>query len=519
MHMRKNTIRVLTIVASGLLVAAISLATLVVVDIMRIGNENARILAEETEIVMSMNLYELQEQWENREHLLESGAISGDAIVLVAELIGVRQAEITALEIETEELRRLAQSTPTPRTTPPPRPNLSAWPILPTTPEPPPTPAPTPIPVPVPSPVPTPPPTSDSASTPESTPTPTPSPEPTPTPTPPPTPPGATAINPLTGRPMREELVGVRPLAISLGNAPANSTLPINGVSNADIIYEVPMEGQVTRMVGIFTDYNNLQTTGSIRSARYYIASIAESHDAIFVSAGQSFLARDFIPARGIDWISAVGGNSAHRQMFDRNQNRIPGRTVLDYHSVVTDGERISAQLPTFDFRLRHGAGFNAGLNFSDNATPEGETANSVTVRFSSFKSSMFTFDANRGVYHMIQGHGDTFSYFVDANDNTWVEFANLLLLYTRVAASPSDAGSAAEANALREVDVLTGVAGGTGYFVNGGSIIPIRWSRDGHTAPFVYTHEDGRPLYLGRGMTYVAFVPDNEDVGSVTVG
>jgi hypothetical protein len=316
--------------------------------------------------------------------------------------------------------------------------------------------------------------------------------------------------NRLTGRPMPEILVNRRPLAISLGNAPAAATLPINGVASADIIYEVPLEGNVTRMIGIFSHPDSIPQVGSIRSARYYIANIAESYDAILVSAGRSFLARDHIPARNIDWVNAVEGTVAHRQMFNRNRDRIPGRTIDNYHSVVTRGSLVSRLLPTYGFRLSHNSGFNNRLTFTDNATPAGgAVANEINVVFSPFKSSAFTFDTARGVYHMRQSHGTAVSNFVDANNNARVEFANLIILRTRVEASPADAVPPLESNRLREVDTLTNISGtGTGYFVHGGRQIPINWERPNHTSPFIYTLRDGTPLNLGRGTTYVALVP-----------
>jgi hypothetical protein len=56
-------------------------------------------------------------------------------------------------------------------------------------------------------------------------------------------------------------------------------------------------------------------------------------------------------------------------------------------------------------------------------------------------------------------------------------------------------------------------VGSGKGYFACGGKIVPILWSRNTETAPFVYTLEDGTPVELGIGKTYVGIIPKGSPV------
>jgi len=318
------------------------------------------------------------------------------------------------------------------------------------------------------------------------------------------------AISPLTGLPIPQNMANRRPLAISLGNAPL-ATMPLNGVSRADIIYEVPLQGNVTRIIALFQDTSNLPQIGSVRSARYYIAQIARSHNAILVSVGGNFLSEETIEREQITWINA---NAANRgQMFTVNQGRIPGRTLDPYISRVTSGELINRHLPNFGFTLTHN--FNNRLSFVDNATPSGGTAtNNVNIRFTPSKTSTFTFDSARGVYHMRQAINGNNRDFIDANNGAQVEFTNLIILRTDVTASDDPRINEVGADRLR---VVRTTGSGTGYFVNGGRRVPINWSRADYEAPFVYTLQNGTPLNLGRGTTYVAFVPLQGQGGNVT--
>ena len=45
----------------------------------------------------------------------------------------------------------------------------------------------------------------------------------------------------------------------------------------------------------------------------------------------------------------------------------------------------------------------------------------------------------------------------------------------------------------------------GDGYFCCGGACAPIRWQRNGLSDSFHYTLENGAPLALGVGRTFVA--------------
>ncbi len=75
-------------------------------------------------------------------------------------------------------------------------------------------------------------------------------------------------VNKLTGEETTEELAGIRPIAMMINNIKAAT--PQQGISLADVMYEVLAEGGITRLLCLFTDYASLPETGSIRSSRDY---------------------------------------------------------------------------------------------------------------------------------------------------------------------------------------------------------------------------------------------------------
>lgn len=85
---------------------------------------------------------------------------------------------------------------------------------------------------------------------------------------------------------MGKEWVNRRPVAIMLNNL--KEALPQLGQSQADVIYEVPAEGGITRMLAVYQSLDGVGKIGSIRSARPYYLELALGHDAIYIHAGGS---------------------------------------------------------------------------------------------------------------------------------------------------------------------------------------------------------------------------------------
>ena len=114
--------------------------------------------------------------------------------------------------------------------------------------------------------------------------------------------------HPLTGVGMDEDLSRLRPVAVMINDLKAAQ--PQLGVSQADIIYEMPAEGGITRMVALFQSLDGVGNLGSIRSTRAYYLELALGHDALLVHAGGSPEAYKDIPAWGVDNMDGVNGGS-----------------------------------------------------------------------------------------------------------------------------------------------------------------------------------------------------------------
>lgn len=324
----------------------------------------------------------------------------------------------------------------------------------------------------------------------------TPTPTPKPTQTPEPTPTEPLYRSQFNGSPL-DAPDNTRPFAVMINNI--NVAQPQCGVSDADIVYEVLAEGGITRMMAIFSHIKDAGTIGSMRSIRTYYVDIAMSYGAVAVHAGYSMQAHERITSNGVNNIDGVTGSYASGT-FWRDKSR---QKYGVEHSLFTAGDKLWSCAESLGYKLTVDDGYETGLSFADNGTPaSGEAANTVEVNFAGAKKTDFTYDPATALYSGAQ-YG---SAYIDGNTGNTMTFTNLMVL--KADTKTIDSYGRLDVN-------LTG--SGSGYFVCGGKYVPITWARAGLQDHFTYALEDGTPLTLGAGKTYIAIVPTG--TGTATFG
>ena len=299
--------------------------------------------------------------------------------------------------------------------------------------------------------------------------------------------------NPLTGEATDRDISQMRPWAVVFNNI--RVALPQNGIGQADIIYEMPVEGGITRILAVFQDIEDVGEIGPVRSARNYFTDIALGHDALFVHAGGSPQAYVAIRDRSVDNIDGVNG---HGREFYRDRER-SRRAGLE-HSMMTTDELLLEHIDSYNYRREHSSDFYTGLAFRVGSTLEaGQPAHTVSVRFSNTKTGVFDFDSATGLYGISQYNQP----HIDGITGEQLQVTNVLVLFADFRSIDNEGRLGVNLN-----------LGGEGYFITGGQAMPIRWSKAGYDAPFLYTLLDGSPLELSVGRSYVNIV--NLNTGEV---
>ena len=171
----------------------------------------------------------------------------------------------------------------------------------------------------------------------------------------------------------------------------------------------------------------------------------------------------------------------------------------------MLDVPLIDGYAERYNFRTAHKDGYEAPFAFDDREERTGDAAESVEIRFSggSSKLTSFAFDAQTKLYTVSQ-YG---AVMTDSLTGSAVTVRNVITVKTDITRIPGDSEGRLQA-------VLAG--SGEGLHICDGVARSIRWSRASDTSPWSFTLEDGTPLTLGSGVTYIVLLPKN---GTVELG
>ena len=299
-------------------------------------------------------------------------------------------------------------------------------------------------------------------------------------------------VNPLTGE-ILDAPSDARPFALMINNS--KDALPHCGTGEADVVYETCVEGGMTRFMAIFTDPASVPTIGSIRSARPPYIGFVQSVDAIYSSAGAAQNVLNMISSAGVDYINGLYYDGSY---FYRDSARLNAGYDLE-HTMFIKGENILKLAQEQGLRTTRKEDQVYGFVFDDEAVPSGQSANTVTISFTSGgKTTTCSYDTEKDGYTLVQYGID----YIDGNTNEQILFSNVLVL---------EASRSILSNGIH-VQMET-VGEGPGYLCRDGQMIPITWSRESETAPYVYKTAEGTDVLFATGSTYIAVIADGAPV------
>lgn len=295
-----------------------------------------------------------------------------------------------------------------------------------------------------------------------------------------------TGINSLTGLPIDESKANNRPIAIMINNY--HGAQPLHGVSEADIMFECPAEGGITRLLSVFKDYEKVPTIGSVRSSRPYFIDLAKSLDAIYVHLGGSTHAYEKLNSGYIDSIDLISlGQFMWRDSARRSKLGLE-------HSAMTSGEKLVEAVKFKGYKTQIDPKFKNTLNFGEKSQVlDGQDVKEVSAIFSDYKRTTFTYDAQKQTYLISQFKGPQ----IDGNINEQNSKQNVIFLDVN--------GQKIDNSKLLS---LTTTGEGTGKYFSGGKCVDIKWSRSEGANSFKFFTTDNQALIMMPGKIYVCVLP-----------
>ena len=334
--------------------------------------------------------------------------------------------------------------------------------------------------------------------------------------------------NVLTGEAQDEDYpVGQRITGIMVNNITV--ARPQRGLSRAQMLFEIKVEGGITRFMALFNDYNDIEEIGPIRSGRDQFFQLLLPWQGLYVHEGESVFMRQYATEYEYGLLNNNDGANGYRDYNRVNwQGLTHGNGLALEHTMYTSGENIKAYIEdndvdmnrdynsTFfnfvDYRTNEVRDLSNSLDsaYSDKYGPVVQNGEYVAITHSQSYKTRFLYDAASTTYKMQQYYSTDGSWrdTIDEEYNEQLAFTNLVILYTDMAAYPGDSHD------IQNVDYGNG---GIGYYCYGGKIEKIYWQKGTplEALRLYYLTEDGQcsdqQLDVNIGKSYVTVVDIDE--------
>ena len=329
--------------------------------------------------------------------------------------------------------------------------------------------------------------------------------------------------NVLTGEPQDADYKDQRITAVMVNNIVA--ARPQRGLSKADILFEIKVEGGITRFMPMFTDYEDIGEIGPVRSGRDQFFRLILPWQALYIHEGQSVVMQQYAidfsygnlnnndGAQGyrdygrINWAGASynSGNLALEHTMYTNSDNIA--EYIENNSVDMDRTYNSTFFNFVDYRTGETRDLSNSIDsaYSDKYGPIVGDGEYIEIEHSPSYKTRFIYDSASNTYKMQQNYSDgQWRDTIDeAADNTVLTFPNVIVLYTDIHTYPGH-----EATDLQYAEYAWG---GVGYYCYGGKCEKIYWQKGTplEALRLYYLTEDGQcsdtPVEINIGKSYVA--------------
>ena len=290
-----------------------------------------------------------------------------------------------------------------------------------------------------------------------------------------------------------------RPIAVMINNH--NDARPYHsGLQKAQVVYEIIVEGGITRMMAVFKD-QSLDRIGPVRSSRHYYLDYAMENDAIYVHWGWSPQAQSDISTYGINNL-----NGLYDSGFSRDESLI-GVVNLE-HTAITSTQGIIDAANTKGYRMEYEGDVKESLPFKysikeinlkpkEKEESDAIVANNISIPYSYYMTSSYKYDS-KNKYYLRYANDEEHKDYITGEQ---YHFKNIIIVkmsnYTMDSYGRQD---------------IDNVGSGTGYFITNGYARPITWEKSYKGSKTIYKYADGEEIVLNDGNTFVQIQPIDEE-------
>ena len=280
-----------------------------------------------------------------------------------------------------------------------------------------------------------------------------------------------------------------RPIAVMIDNV--GDARPQAGLNDAYIVYEIIVEGNLTRLMALYKDVE-LDKIGPIRSSRHYFLDYALENDAIYVHFGWSPKAQSDISSLKVNNINGMAESS--KSFWRVRDKRAP-------HNAVTSTEKILEIAKRKGYKTTSEK--ESVLNYvtEDVELTEGISATDITIPYSSSYKVTYKYDEETQRY--TRGYNKTTQ--KDWDTKELVTTKNIIITFAKNT-TLKDGTSKGRQNLLN-------IGTFDGYYITNGKAIKIKCYKSSRKEQTVYKDLEGNEIEVNDGNTFIQIVPVSSKV------
>lgn len=279
-----------------------------------------------------------------------------------------------------------------------------------------------------------------------------------------------------------------RPYAVMINNVDGARKLQ-SGLQDAYIVYEMMVEGGITRYLALFLD-KNTERIGSIRSARHYYLDYALENDAIYVHHGYS-------PQSKVDWnnlgVDRIEVSDTYTGWRDKSVSK-----TYEY-TLFTNIEKLEKGIGNKRVKRNNDLLLNYSADEIDLSSMDGAVvANNIDIRYSSGTRNKYIYDKDNKVYMR------------SVNDKEQLDYVTKEQLSVKniIVYSVKYSNIVGDTSGRKTID---NIGSGEGYYISNGYAVPITWSKSSRSSQTIYKYKDGKEITVNDGNTFIQIQPSGQ--------
>lgn len=316
------------------------------------------------------------------------------------------------------------------------------------------------------------------------------------------TPPAAGMIRSrITNEWVPEKIANRRPVAIMVPNTKTASQY---GLSTADVLYECNVESSITRLMGIWENWDDLDKVGNVRSSRDYFLYWSFEWDAFHIHYGGPFYMDDLIARKDTEHINLNIDIKKTYHFRDIAKN--------DFDNAFTKSSYIEKYIDDANYSLEYRTDYSDEQHFLFASEQE---PNLLTQYENFINASMvdlslaypltncyFKYNEDTGLYDRYQHlSGEREGPHIDIATNTQLAFKNLLIQNTYYEIRDQKGYLSFQCHDTTR----------DGWFFTNGRGIHVNWEKTSDYGATRYYDDDGNEIRLNTGKTMICIVEDGD--------